>query len=61
MIVCCLLVAGQLELFQKGISEMSGEDNEFGDDAGFMSTSNIDGEEEPLNGQRLSFPNNNNN
>lgn len=42
--------AGQLELFQKGISEVSTEDNELGDDPSILPA--VDGEEGPLNGQR---------
>ena len=42
-------VSGQLELFQKGISEMSNEDNELGEDPN-LCPANVDGEEGPLNG-----------
>ncbi|XP_025105032.1 1-phosphatidylinositol 4,5-bisphosphate phosphodiesterase beta-4-like isoform X2 [Pomacea canaliculata] len=38
----------QLELFQKGISEVSTEDNELGDDPSIL-PANVDGEEGPLN------------
>lgn len=46
------MFTGQMELFQKGISEISGEDNELGEDPSII-PANVDGEEGPLNGSYI--------